>query len=140
MDDLTPEEVQEIERILFGFFEKEYGSRRKAEIMMQKLAGMLQDPGVKLVHFGNTVFLVIFVEPQVAEVHTMSLSEDSAALAKHFVSLSKFLKNIGVVEAYTYSDDPRFAVVAKRTRLPIETRTETSQDNKQYTIYSMRLN
>ena len=105
---------------------------------MQKLAGMLQDPGVKLVHFGNTVFMFILVEPQVAEVHTMSLDEDSSALAKHFVSLANFLKNIGVKEAYTYSDDPRFAVVAKRTRLPIETRTEQSEDGKTYTIYSMR--
>jgi len=138
MDDLTPEEVQEIERIIYGYFLKEYKSERKAQIMMQKLAGMLQDPGVKLVHFGNTVFMFILVEPQVAEIHTMSLDEDSAALAKHFVSLANFLKNIGVREAYTYSDDPRFAVVAKRTRLPIETRTEQSEDGKTYTIYSVR--
>jgi len=138
MDDLTPEEIQEIERIIYGYFLKEYGSEKKAQIMMQKLAGMLQDPGIKLVHFGNTVFMFILVEPQVAEVHTMSLDEDSASLAKHFVSLANFLKNIGVREAYTYSDDPRFAVVAKRTRLPIETRTEQSQDGKTYTIYSMR--
>lgn len=138
MDELTPEEVQEIERIIYGYFLKEYKSERKAQIMMQKLAGMLQDPGVKLVHFGNTVFMFILVEPQVAEVHTMSLDEDSAALAKHFVSLANFLKNIGVKEAYTYSDDPRFAVVAKRTRLPIETRTEQSEDGKTYTIYSVR--
>jgi len=138
MDDLTPEEVQEIERIIYGYFLKEYKSERKAQIMMQKLAGVLQDPGVKLVHFGNTVFMFILVEPQVAEVHTMSLDEDSSALAKHFVSLANFLKNIGVKEAYTYSDDPRFAVVAKRTRLPIETRTEQSEDGKTYTIYSVR--
>jgi hypothetical protein len=138
MDDLTPEEVQEIERIIYGYFLKEYKNERKAQLMMQKLAGMLQDPGVKLVHFGNTVFMFILVEPQVAEVHTMSLDEDSASLAKHFVSLANFLKNIGVREAYTYSDDPRFAVVAKRTRLPIETRTEQSEDGKIYTIYSMR--
>lgn len=138
MDDLTPEEVQEIERILFGYFEKEYGSVRKAQIMMQKLAGLLQDPGVKLVHFGNTVFLVIFVAPQVAEVHTMSLDEESSTLARHFVELAKFLQNIGVREAYTYSDDPRFAAVAKRTRLPIETEQTQSQDGKTYTIYRVR--
>lgn len=138
MDDLTPEEVQEIERIIYGYFLKEYKNERKAQLMMQKLAGMLQDPGVKLVHFGNTVFMFILVEPQVAEVHTMSLDEDSASLAKHFVSLANFLKNIGIREAYTYSDDPRFAVVAKRTRLPIETQTEQSEDGKTYTIYSMR--
>jgi len=138
MDDLTPQEIAEIEEIIFKFFEKEFGSPKKAQIMMQKMAGILQDPGVKLVHFGNTVFLVIFVEPQVAEVHTMSISEESSTLAKHFVELSKFLQNIGVREAYTYSDDPRFAAVAKRTRLPIETEQMQSQDGKTYTIYRVR--
>lgn len=138
MDDLTPEEVQQIERIIYGFFTKQFGSEAKAQTMMRKLAAMLQDPGVKLVHFGNTVFLVIFVEPQKAEIHTMSLDEDSTTLAKNFVSLANFLKNIGVVEAYTYTDDPRFAVVAKRTRLPIQTEKQLAQDGKEYTIYSMR--
>lgn len=138
MDELTPEEVQEIERIIYGFFVKQFGSEAKANVMMKKLAGMLQDPGVKLVHFGNTVFLVILVAPQVAEVHTMSLDEDSGTLAKNFVSLANFLKNIGVKEAYTYTDDPRFAVVAKRTRLPIETSTQTAQDGKEYTTYTVR--
>jgi hypothetical protein len=138
MDDLTPEEIQEIERIIYGFFLKEYKNEKKAQIMMQKLAGMLQDPGVKLVHFGNTVFMYILVEPQVAEIHTMSLDEGSAALAKNLVSFLKFLQNIGIKEAYSYSDDPKFGVIVKRTRLPIETRTEQAQDGKTYTIYSIR--
>lgn len=136
MDDLSQEELQEIERIIRGYLEKQYGPQ--AEELLQKLAGFLQDPGVKLVHFGNTVFMVIFVAPQVAEIHTMSLDEDSATLAQHFVSLANFLQNIGVKEAYTYSDDPRFMVIAKRTRLPIQTETRTGQDGKQITIYSMR--
>lgn len=136
MDDLSQEELQEIERIIRGYLEKQYGPQ--AEELLQKLAGLLQDPGVKLVHFGNTVFMVIFVAPQVAEIHTMSLDEDSATLAQHFVSLANFLQNIGVKEAYTYSDDPRFMVIAKRTRLPIQTETRTGQDGKQITIYSMR--
>jgi hypothetical protein len=137
-DNLSPEEVSRIEEIIYGFFLKQFGSENMAQEMMQKLANLLQDPGVKLVHFGNTVFLVIFVKPRMAEVHTMSLDEDSNTLAKHFVSLANFLKNIGVLEAYTYTDDPRFAVVAKRTRLPIQTENFTSQDGKNYTIYSVR--
>lgn len=136
MDELSQEELQKIQRIIVGYFEKEYGPR--AKYFINKLTGLLQNPGVKLVHFGNTVFLVILVAPRVAEVHTMSLDEDSSSLAKHFVSLSKFLQNIGVLEAYTYSDDPRFAVVAKRTRLPIQTEEVMSEDGKKYTIYSMR--
>jgi hypothetical protein len=106
--------------------------------MLGKLASFVQDPGVKLVHFGNTVFMMILVEPRVAEIHTMSIDEESSTLAKHFVSLAKFLQNIGVVEAYTYSDDPRFMAVAKRTRLPIEIEQLQSQDGKTITVYRMR--
>lgn len=138
MEAVTQEEAQKIQEIIYGYFQKEFGSAQKANVMMQKLAGLLQDPGVKLVQFGNTVFLVILVEPQVAEIHTMSLDEQSSTLASHFVELANFLKNIGVREAYTYSDDPRFAAVAKRTRLPIETEQMQSQDGKTYTIYRVR--
>lgn len=138
MEAVTQEEAQKIQEIIYGYFQKEFGSAKRADLMMQKLAGLLQDPGVKLVQFGNTVFLVIFVEPQVAEIHTMSLDEQSSTLASHFVELANFLKNIGVREAYTYSDDPRFAAVAKRTRLPIETEQMQSQDGKTYTIYRVR--
>lgn len=138
MDGISQQEVGEIQRIIYQFFLKEYGSERKAEIMLGKLASFVQDPGVKLVHFGNTVFMMILVEPRVAEIHTMSIDEESSTLAKHFVSLAKFLQNIGVVEAYTYSDDPRFMAVAKRTRLPIEIEQMQSQDGKTITVYRMR--
>jgi hypothetical protein len=138
MEEINPQEVDEIQQIIYQFFLKEYGSERKAEIMLGKLASFVQDPGVRLVHFGNTVFMMILVEPRVAEIHTMSIDEDSSTLAKHFVSLAKFLQNIGVVEAYTYSEDPRFMAVAKRTRLPIETEKMQSQDGKTVTVYRMR--
>lgn len=137
MDDLTQEEIQEIERIIRGYLEKEYGPQ--AEQLLQSLATLLQDPGVKLVHFGNTVFLIIFTEPQVAEIHTMSLDESPITLAKNFVLLNDFLKNIDVKEWYSYTDDPRFMVIAKKTRLPLEITTQTAQDGKEYTIYRMRL-
>jgi hypothetical protein len=138
MEEISPQEVDEIQQIIYQFFLKEYGSERKAEIMLGKLASFVQDPGVRLVHFGNTVFMMILVEPRVAEIHTMSIDEDSSTLAKHFVSLAKFLQNIGVVEAYTYSDDPRFMAVAKRTRLPIETEKMQSQNGKTIIVYRMR--
>jgi hypothetical protein len=138
MEEISPQEVDEIQQIIYQFFLKEYGSERKAEIMLGKLASFVQDPGVRLVHFGNTVFMMILVEPRVAEIHTMSIDEDSSTLAKHFVSLAKFLQNIGVVEAYTYSEDPRFMAVAKRTRLPIETEKMQSQDGKTIIVYRMR--
>jgi hypothetical protein len=138
MEDISPQEVEEIQRIVYQFFLKEYGSEQKAQIMLRKLANFVQDPGVRLIHFGNTVFMMILVEPRVAEIHTMSTDEDSSTLAKNFVSLAKFLQNIGVLEVYTYSDDPRFMAVAKRTRLPIETEKIQAEDGKTYIIYRLR--
>jgi hypothetical protein len=136
--DITEQELADINRIIRGYFLKEFGSQQKADIAYRKLDALAQDPGVKLVHIGNTVFLVILVAPQVAEIHTMSLDEDSVSLAKNFVDLANFLRDIGIVEVYTYSDDPRFQVIARRTRLPIETSTFQSEDGKTYTIYSLR--
>jgi hypothetical protein len=56
----------------------------------------------------------------------------------NFNAPPKFLQNIGVLEVYTYSDDPRFMAVAKRTRLPIETEKIQAEDGKTYTIYRLR--
>lgn len=136
--DITEQEFSEVERIIRGYLLKEFGSQYKADIAYRKLDAMAQDPGVKFVHFGNTVFMVILAKPQVAEIHTLSLEEDSVSLAKNFVSLANFLQSIGIKEAYTYTDDPRFQIIARRTRLPIETSTFQSQDGKTYTIYSLR--
>ena len=82
MEDISPQEVEEIQRIVYQFFLKEYGSEQKAQIMLRKLANFVQDPGVRLIHFGNTVFMMILVEPRVAEIHTMSIDQDSSTLAK----------------------------------------------------------
>lgn len=136
--DINDQEFLEIDRIIRGYLLQEFGSQYKADIAYRKLGAMAQDPGVKLVHFGNTVFLVIFAKPQVAEIHTMTLEEDSIALARNYVSLANFLQEIGVKEAYTYTDDPRFQIIARRTRLPIETSTFQSQDGRTYTIYTLR--
>ena len=138
MENISSQEVEEMQEIIYQFFLKETGSEQKAQEMLQKLANFVQDPGVRLVHFGNTVFMIILVAPRVAEFHTMSINEDSSTLAKHFVSLVNFLKAIGVLEVYTYSDDPRYMAIAKRTRLPIQTEQMQAKDGKTYTIYRMR--
>jgi hypothetical protein len=62
--------------------------------------------------------------PREVEIHTFS-EETPQALAKNFVDLSKYLKNIGVKKAYTYSDDPRFKKIAEMTQLPVKTEQST---------------
>jgi hypothetical protein len=83
------------------------------------LVEMLKAPENKLVHLGNTLFLVMVKAPGEVEIHTFS-EETPQALAKNFVELSKYLKNIGVKKASTYSDDPRFQKISEMTQLPVK--------------------
>ena len=135
----SQEEVQEIIRIMTAYFTAENGGdRKKAEEDVSKVAGLITHQAAKLVHLGNTVFLVLVKSKGKVEFHTMTVDEDSVSLAKNFIDLGKYLKNIGVEEAYTFSDDPKFQVVAKRTRLPIKTRKDKI-DGKEQTVYSVKL-
>lgn len=133
-------EQQEILRIATEYFRKEAGGDEKeTQRLLQGLATLVQRDGVNMVHIENTLFLVIVKGKGIVEVHTLAVDESSATLARNFVSLTKYLKNIGVKVAYTYSDDPRYAVVAKRTRLDFQEKKITAQDGKTYTVYYLEL-
>jgi hypothetical protein len=41
-------------------------------------------------------------------------------MVEGFKKLAEFLKDIGVKIAYTYTDDRRFARIARQTKLPIK--------------------
>lgn len=133
-------EQQEILRIATEYFRQEAGGdEEEAQRLLQGLAALVKRDGVNMVHIDNTLFLVIVKGKGIVEVHTLAVGESSATLAKNFVSLTKYLKNIGVKVAYTYSDDPRYAVVAKRTKLDFQTKKITAQDGKTYTAYYLEL-
>jgi hypothetical protein len=133
-------EQQEIMDILTRYWTKETGSAEKAQMMLQKLAGLVQQEGANLIHIGNTMFLMIVTGPGKVEIHTMTADEDSASLANAFRELAKTLKGLGVKQAYTYSDDPRFEVVAKRTRLPIKKSKEKVRNGTEATVYTLEIN
>ena len=133
-------EAQEVTDIITKYFKKTTGSDMQARVMTEKVATLVQQPAAKLIHLGNTVFLVLVKEPGVVEIHTMAVDEDSAKLAKNFVKLSSILKNMGVEKAYTYTNDPKLAVVARRTRLPFKTSKQVGQDGRNYTVYTLEFN
>lgn len=136
-DKLNPDEGEglQIMNTLRRYFMKETNSKEKTEKLLANLAGALQEPGANLVHLGKTVFLVLVRGKGMVEIHTMSVDDDSLSLAKNFVLLSKYLKNIGVKLAYTYSDDPKYDLVAKRTRLPFKKRRVIASNGQEYTAY-----
>jgi hypothetical protein len=56
----------------------------------------------------------------VVEVHTIGEESKPRDLAKDFLDLSKYLRNIGVKTAYTYSEDEKFKKLAKMVDLPVK--------------------
>lgn len=118
---MDAQELQQVNDIVLSYFRAESQSEEQVQQLMGQLSTLLREEGAKLVHLGNTVFLVLVKGEGLVEVHTMG-GGDSVELARNFIQLAKYLQNIGVRVAYTYSDDPKFQVVAKRTRLPFKTK------------------
>lgn len=134
---LDAKETKEVIRIMMKYFEKETGSKEKARKMVGGVANVIKNPAAKLIHIGDTVFLTLVKDKGVVEFHTMSVGEDSVKLAKNFVELTKVLQNMGATKIYSYTDDPRFKPIAKRTRLPWEITEQEGADGKDYTVYTL---
>lgn len=114
MDD---NDAQLIQHIVMEYAKQITPSEEKAHEFILQLAQTVQHDGAKLVHFGNTVFLILVRAAGVVEVHTMSVNESAISLAKHFVELAKYLKAVGAKVVYAYSDDPKFKSIAARTKI-----------------------
>jgi hypothetical protein len=129
-------EQQEVARIANQYFLQELGSQEAADEAMGKLAKMVQEDGAKLVHLGNVLFLVLVRGQGVVEVHTIGTEPSPRNMAKNFVDLVNYLKNIKVKVAYTYSEDNKFDRLAKMTGLPVKKKT-TEVDGKSVNVYIM---
>lgn len=139
--DVTEDEGKEIMRIATEYFRQQTGGdEEQTNRMLNGLANLVQKDGIRLVHLGNTLFLVLVKGKRMVEVHTMAVDETPSSLAKNFVALVNYLKGIGVRVAYTYADDDRYEMVAKRSRLPFQKRQVTlPEDGKTYTAYYLEL-
>ena len=135
-DELSQEmENEQIMEIATSYFLKESGGDQEAaNEMLAKLATTVQEPGVKLVHLNKILFLVIVRGQSVVEVHTMAADIVPADMVDGFQKLAKYLENIGVKIAYTYTDDRRFARIARQTKLPIR-EVKENIDGKETYIY-----
>jgi len=131
-------EQQEVARIANDYFLQELGSQEAADDAMGKLATLVQEDGAKLVHLGNVLFLILVRGQNVVEVHTIGNETSPRDLAKDFVDLVSYLKNIGTKIAYTYSEDNKFDRFAKMTGLPIK-KTQAEVDGKTVNVYIMEL-
>jgi hypothetical protein len=133
---MDEQEQQEVVRIAREYFLQETGSEEAADEAMEKLAQLVQEEGSKLVHIGNVLFLVLVRGKGVVEVHTIGANVSPRELAQNFVELASYLQKIGVKVAYTYSEDNRFARLAKMTGLPVK-QTQAVVEGKTVNIYIM---
>ena len=117
-------------QILESALRRALGDEKQVGLAQGALVKMLESSGNKMVHLGNSLFLVMVKSPGEVEVHTFS-EETPQALAKNFVDLTKYLKNIGVKKASTYSDDPRFKKIAEMTQLPVKIEQSVSRFGKE---------
>jgi hypothetical protein len=129
-------EQQEVVRIANQYFLQELGSQEAADEAMGKLATLIQEDGAKLVHLGNVLFLVLVRGEGVVEVHTIGTEPSPRNMAKNFVDLVNYLKNIKVKVAYTYSEDNKFDRLAKMTGLPVQ-KKQAEVDGKSVNVYIM---
>ncbi len=133
-DELSEEmEAQQIMDIATSYFMKEAnGDQAVAQELLGKLATMVQEEGVKLVHLNNILFLVIVRGQGAVEVHTIAADINPAEMVDGFQKLAAYLENIGVKIAYTYTKDRRFARIARQTKLPIKEVKENIDGEETY--------
>jgi hypothetical protein len=133
---MDEQEQQEVTRIAREYFLQELGSEERADDALAKLASLVQEDGSKLVHIGDVLFLVLVRGEGVVEVHTIGTEVNPRELAQNFVDLASYLQNIGVKVAYTYSEDNRFARLARMTGLPVK-QTKAVIEGKSVNVYIM---
>jgi hypothetical protein len=138
-DRLDPKETQEVLDIMLDFFTKQTGSRKKAVQYVNGIAQLIRNPAAKLIHLDNVVFLALVKDRGVVEFHTMAVKESSTGLAKKLTTLRNILQNMGARTIYSYTDDPKYRAVAKRSGLPWVITKKPGADGKQYDVYTLEI-
>jgi len=135
---MSDDEAKVVEKIATDYLLKVAGSEEQAKVMMDKLIRVIQDDSAKLVHLGNILFLILVRAQGVVEVHTIGEEARPRDMAKDFLDLSKYLKNIGVTTAYTYAEDDKFKKLAKMVSLSVK-EFDVKHENKNLRAYVVEL-
>ena len=125
-------------KIATDYFRKTAKDDNQVQQLLNGLARILQDEGAKLVHLGNVLFLVMVRGQGVVEIHTMGEEKKPRDLAKNFLDLYKYLKNIGVKMAYTYAEDEKFRKLAKMVNLPVK-EFKVDHQGKKLNVFAVEL-
>lgn len=135
MDGEFTQEQKKILDIANKYFLRETnGDQEQADELMAKLATTVQEPGAKIIPIDDILFLIMVRGKGAVEVHTMAADLMPSNMVEGFKKLADYLKDIGVKLAYTYTEDRRFARIARQTKLPIKELTQEI-DGKTMYIY-----
>jgi hypothetical protein len=135
MDGEFTQEQKKILDIANKYFLRETnGDQNQADELMAKLATTVQEPGAKIIPIDDILFLIMVRGKGAVEVHTMAADLMPSNMVEGFKKLADYLKDIGVKLAYTYTEDRRFARIARQTKLPIKELTQEI-DGKTMYIY-----
>jgi len=136
---LSQEETQQVIDIMMSFFTKETGSKKKAVQYINSIGNLIKNPAAKLIHLDGVVFLVLVKDRGVVEFHTMATKQSSSDFIKKVNMLADVLRNMGVTKMYSYSNDNKFKILAKRSRKPWVITKKTGADGVVYDVYTLEL-
>ncbi len=136
---LDAKETQEVIDIMLSFFEKQTGSRKKAVAYVNSIGNLIKNPAAKLIHLDNVVFLALVKDQGVVEFHTMAAKETASGMAEKLKTLANILRNMGATRMYSYTDEPKYRAVTKRSRLPWTMTEQKGADGKTYDVYTLEL-
>jgi hypothetical protein len=131
-------ELNEVIRIATDYFRTQASSEEEVQKMLATLSETVQEPGVKLIHLGNFLFLIIVRAKALVEIHTMGNEKDARGFITALEQLASYLKNVGVKVAYTYSTDKKFLRLAKMINLKVKD-YESLIDGKPYYTFMVEL-
>jgi hypothetical protein len=136
---LSPEETKTVIDIMMQFFTRETGSKKRAAQHVNSIAQLIKNPAAKLIHIDGIVFLVLVKERGVVEFHTMAGKENSSGFIKKVTMLEDVLRNLGVTKMYSYTTDPKFKLLVKRSRQPWVITKQRGADGVNYDVYTLEL-
>jgi mannose/fructose/N-acetylgalactosamine-specific phosphotransferase system component IID len=109
LDAATQQALAENEtlRIMYDHFMNQYKDAKKAIAAINYIGEQVQQPGCKLIHLDNVVFMISVSAAKMVEMHAMmggnpTEQQKLEAIDKQLDKLLPMLKELGAKLAYTY--------------------------------------
>jgi hypothetical protein len=100
-------------------FYKQVGYKADVDTFLQKVAAWTQKEENKILQVRDTVFFLTLVDPETCQVSILNAdTEDN--LIENVQGAVNALKNEGLQKMVSYSNEPRYVEIAKKTGFPFK--------------------